>query len=288
MPHTRAADRRPRRDLRQLLRQQLAVLPVAVTTLRGQYAHNTGVWSNGGSNGGFERAFTRRDRAGHRRHAAAAASGYRTALVGKYLNGYPNGVSPDVPAPGLDHVRRARRSAPRTASTATRSTTTAGSSTTAAATATTGPTCTCAAPSTSCAARCTRTCRSSRTSRCTHRTSRRRRRAATPALFPHARVPRTAAYNQADVRRDAALRARPPAVQPRRARAIDVLYRLRIRSLQAVDRGVAQAGAHAAQRPGSSTTPTSCSRRTTASTSASTGCRRGSRRRTTPTSTCRC
>src|SRR5262245_61909253 len=32
--------------------------PSRVTTLRGQYAHNTGVWSNGGNNGGFEVAYT--------------------------------------------------------------------------------------------------------------------------------------------------------------------------------------------------------------------------------------
>ena len=31
--------------------------PSRTTTLRGQYAHNTGVWSNGGDNGGFERAY---------------------------------------------------------------------------------------------------------------------------------------------------------------------------------------------------------------------------------------
>src|SRR5262249_10240153 len=66
---------------------------------------------------------------------------------------------------------------------------------------------------------------------------------ATPApqdvsKFPRARVPRDAAYNQADVP------AMPRFVQdlPRFSRqergAIDELYRLRLRSLQAVDRGV--------------------------------------------------
>ena len=79
--------------------------PSRVTTLRGQYAHNTGVWSNSSSNGGFERAF----REGIEQDTVAtrlSGAGYRTALVGKYLNGYPNGVSPDVPAPGMDHVRQ--------------------------------------------------------------------------------------------------------------------------------------------------------------------------------------
>ena len=66
--------------------------PSRVTTLRGQYAHNTGVWTNGGSNGGFEQAHAH----GVEQDTVATrlfASGYRTALFGKYLNGYPNTVS---------------------------------------------------------------------------------------------------------------------------------------------------------------------------------------------------
>ncbi len=73
--------------------------PSRVTTLRGQYAHNTGVWSNGGSNGGFERAFTdglEQDTVTTR----LSAAGYRTALVGKYLNGYPNIAGPTYRPPG--------------------------------------------------------------------------------------------------------------------------------------------------------------------------------------------
>jgi arylsulfatase A-like enzyme len=70
-----------------------------VTTLRGQYAHSTGVWSNGGSNGGFELAFTdglEQDTVATR----LSAAGYRTALVGKYLNGYPNVAGPAYRPPG--------------------------------------------------------------------------------------------------------------------------------------------------------------------------------------------
>jgi len=63
--------------------------PSRVTILRGQYAHNTGVFSNGGDDGGFEVA--------HRRGIEAntiatrlQGAGYRTGLFGKYLNGYPH------------------------------------------------------------------------------------------------------------------------------------------------------------------------------------------------------
>lgn len=75
--------------------------PSRSTTLRGQYSHNTGVETNGGTNGGFATA-----------HANGIESstvatwlhgvGYRTALIGKYLNGYPNTVSDTYVPPGWD------------------------------------------------------------------------------------------------------------------------------------------------------------------------------------------
>ena len=76
--------------------------PSRVTTLRGQYAHNTGVWTNGGDNGGFERAHANgieQDTVATRLHRA----GYTTSLTGKYLNGYPNGARPDYIPPGWDN-----------------------------------------------------------------------------------------------------------------------------------------------------------------------------------------
>jgi arylsulfatase A-like enzyme len=61
--------------------------PSRATTMRGQYAHNTGVWNMGGTSGGWQTYRTKgleRDNVATRLDAA----GYRTALIGKYLNGY--------------------------------------------------------------------------------------------------------------------------------------------------------------------------------------------------------
>ena len=75
--------------------------PARTSILRGQYSHNTGVLTNGGTTGGFETA-----------HAinvedstiatAMRDAGYTTGLFGKYLNGYPNTVSPSYVPPGWD------------------------------------------------------------------------------------------------------------------------------------------------------------------------------------------
>src|SRR5262245_683441 len=58
--------------------------PSRSSILRGSYAHRTGVYKNGGNNGGAN-DFPDAD-------ALATwleSAGYRTSLVGKYLNGYP-------------------------------------------------------------------------------------------------------------------------------------------------------------------------------------------------------
>jgi arylsulfatase A-like enzyme len=75
--------------------------PSRSTTLRGQYSHNTGVETNASRNGGFATAH----RLGIERSTIAtwlAARGYRTALFGKYLNGYPDSVDPTYVPPGWD------------------------------------------------------------------------------------------------------------------------------------------------------------------------------------------
>ncbi|HZC84722.1 MAG TPA: sulfatase [Rubrobacter sp.] len=61
--------------------------PSRATILRGQYPHNTGVLSNGPPNGGYEKF---RDLG--RENSTVATwlqdAGYRTVLIGKYMNGY--------------------------------------------------------------------------------------------------------------------------------------------------------------------------------------------------------
>src|SRR5215210_1040382 len=62
--------------------------PSRSTIMRGQYSHNTGVWTNVNSTAGGWQAYKQNgneaDNVATRLHSA----GYRTALIGKYLNGY--------------------------------------------------------------------------------------------------------------------------------------------------------------------------------------------------------
>src|SRR5215213_5101575 len=61
--------------------------PSRATIMRGQYAHNTKVWTNGGSSGGWQ---AYRNNGLQRDNVATRldSAGYRTALFGKYFNGY--------------------------------------------------------------------------------------------------------------------------------------------------------------------------------------------------------
>lgn len=70
--------------------------PARASFLRGQYPHNTGVLKNGPPNGGFS-AFRNR---GDEQSTIATwleDAGYRTGLVGKYLNGYEEEAPKHVP-----------------------------------------------------------------------------------------------------------------------------------------------------------------------------------------------
>jgi arylsulfatase A-like enzyme len=62
--------------------------PARASLLRGQYAHNHGMLRNNGENGGFH-TFHLLGREESTLATWLQKAGYRTALVGKYLNGYP-------------------------------------------------------------------------------------------------------------------------------------------------------------------------------------------------------
>lgn len=73
--------------------------PSRASILRGQYTHNHGVLRSKGPNGGFATFYN----LGREESTVATwlkHQGYRTALVGKYLNGYPEGVDAGYVPPG--------------------------------------------------------------------------------------------------------------------------------------------------------------------------------------------
>ncbi|HSB62157.1 MAG TPA: sulfatase [Vicinamibacteria bacterium] len=73
--------------------------PSRASILTGQYAHNHGLVYNEPPGGGFP---TFRGRDGSTIATWLKAGGYRTALVGKYLNGYPRGAPETWVPPGWD------------------------------------------------------------------------------------------------------------------------------------------------------------------------------------------
>jgi N-acetylglucosamine-6-sulfatase len=76
----------------QFLYSMALCCPSRVSILRGQYPHNTEIIGNKPPDGGFEKVY----KLGLEQSTAAVwlqEAGYRTALIGKYLNGYPNRAS---------------------------------------------------------------------------------------------------------------------------------------------------------------------------------------------------
>jgi N-acetylglucosamine-6-sulfatase len=71
--------------------------PSLSTILTGRYSHDTSVWANGGADGGWK-AFVKHGDEQRTIAVALQRAGYRTGLIGKYLNGFA-----DAP-PGYDPV----------------------------------------------------------------------------------------------------------------------------------------------------------------------------------------
>jgi arylsulfatase A-like enzyme len=74
--------------------------PSRTSLLRGQLSQRTGIWAISGNYGGYGKVH----RKGLENETLATwldTAGYRTGLIGKYLNGYSNGVVP----PGWDYWR---------------------------------------------------------------------------------------------------------------------------------------------------------------------------------------
>ena len=70
--------------------------PSRTSILTGMYPHDSGVFSNTGDDGGYA-TFLAKGNETKTFATALSASGYRTALMGKYLNGY-DPLAPTVPA----------------------------------------------------------------------------------------------------------------------------------------------------------------------------------------------
>ncbi len=73
--------------------------PSRVSMLRGQYGHNTGIFTNAPPGGGFQTAYA----LGLEKSTVATwlrNAGYKTVLLGKYLNGYPYTAGSSYVPPG--------------------------------------------------------------------------------------------------------------------------------------------------------------------------------------------
>jgi N-acetylglucosamine-6-sulfatase len=104
MPKTKALLKETGMNIENAFVSNALCCPSRATIMRGQYSHNNGVWSNSSTDststtsGGWQAYQQNGDEADNLATRLQGA-GYRTALFGKYLNGYANTL--DGP-PGWD------------------------------------------------------------------------------------------------------------------------------------------------------------------------------------------
>ena len=211
--------------------------PSRATILTGLYPHNHKVYTNFPPDGGYERF----DELGHERATLATAlhaAGYRTALIGKYLNGYPGEESPAYVPPGWDEWASPVAGSPYAAY---RYTLNENGKTVKYGSGADGY------MTDVLAGKATAFVRSAAASGqpfflylatyAPHKPSTPARRHA--AFFPDLQAPRTPSFDEADVRDKPDRVRRLPRLNASEIAAIDALYRKQIRSLQAVDEAVA-------------------------------------------------
>ena len=99
MPKTRLALKAKGMSFENAFVSNALCCPSRATIMRGQYSHNTGVWTNGNSSIGGRQAYKNKGNEQDNVATRLDAAGYRTGLFGKYLNGY--GQTTGTP-PGWD------------------------------------------------------------------------------------------------------------------------------------------------------------------------------------------
>ncbi len=99
LPHLRDAMAAQGLSFTRAYAAQPMCAPSRASILTGQYTHNHQVFSNHAPDGGFP-AFRAREQGTIATWLKAA--GYRTSLVGKYINDYPRGATDDYIPPGWD------------------------------------------------------------------------------------------------------------------------------------------------------------------------------------------
>lgn len=108
MPATRALLAASGTTFEQCLTPTPGCAPARASILRGQYPHNHGVQRGSGRRGGFGRF----REMGNEESTLATwlhDAGYRTSLIGKYLNEYPIGAEPNHIPPGWDEWHAATK-----------------------------------------------------------------------------------------------------------------------------------------------------------------------------------